>query len=600
MPKKVVPIKYTSRDFTTIKQDLVNHAKRYYENSYKDFNEGSFGSLMLDSVAYVGDILSFYLDYQANESFLETSVEYNNIIKHGKQVGYKHTNNASSSGVASFYIVIPANSSGLGPDTTYAPILKKGSTFSTDNGISFILNEDVRFDSPFLEARPAVIGTNGKPASYAIKAFGVVISGLITSERIAVGDFEKFKKITLSNENILEILSVYDVEGNQYYEVDYLSQNIIYKSVTNKDPVEAIQAKEILKPLMVQRRFVVDRDLTTTSIQFGASSDIIISDSNSMITEPGKVVLNMYGKEYLSDDSFDPSRLFNSDKFGVGPSNTTLVVTYRYLPNGALANIATNALTTVNTAQFEFNNQESLNTSFVEDVRSSLEVSNDAPFLGDVSTVNSAELKRRIQNTFSAQNRAVTLNDYKSLVYSMPIKFGSVKRINVVRDDDSLKRNLNIYILAEDQNGYLTEANQTVKRNIRTWLSKNKMINDSIDILDGKVVNYEIQFVAVGGTNRAKYDILTDAINQLKKDFELLPDFGETFFINNVFLSLKKVDDLVDVVSVNIAVKNGGTYSDSVFSIKDSTSADNRYISIPKNVVMELKYPDSDIKGTIL
>jgi len=182
----------------------------------------------------------------------------------------------------------------------------------------------------------------------------------------------------------------------------------------------------------------------------------------------------------------------------------------------------------------------------------------------------------------------------------MPKKFGSIKRINTVRDDDSLKRNLNIYVLCEDSNSFLTEANQIVKTNLKTWLSRNKMLNDSIDILDGKVVNYGIEFVAVGSNNRPKYDILTDAISQLKIDFSTLPDFGETFFITNVLSSLKKVDGLLDVISVKIVPKNGGVYSDSIFSFEDNTSADKRYINIPLNVVMELRFPNSDIKGTII
>ena len=89
MKKKKSHIDYTSRDFNTIKRDLVEHARRYYPDVYKDFNEASFGSLLMDSVAYVGDILSFYLDYQANESFLDTANERQNVVSLTKQMGYK-------------------------------------------------------------------------------------------------------------------------------------------------------------------------------------------------------------------------------------------------------------------------------------------------------------------------------------------------------------------------------------------------------------------------------------------------------------------------------------------------------------------------------
>jgi len=182
----------------------------------------------------------------------------------------------------------------------------------------------------------------------------------------------------------------------------------------------------------------------------------------------------------------------------------------------------------------------------------------------------------------------------------MPSKFGAIKRVNIIRDDNSLKRNLNLYILCEDADEKLTIANQSVKSNIKTWLSRNKMINDSIDILDGKIINYAITFVALGTNEKAKSDILIDALNQLKSDFSRLPDFGETFNIIDIYSSLKKVPSIIDVVSVKVEPRVGNNYSNSQMDFKQNTTADGRFISVPLNVVMELKYPDSDIKGTIL
>ena len=126
---RTVSIKYTSREFESIKQDLVDYIKRYYPDSFRDFNEASFGALMIDTVAYIGDILSFYIDYQANETFLETAAEYENILKLGKQLGFKFRGAASSVGNAAFYALVPATTTGIGPDQAYMPVLKKGSTF---------------------------------------------------------------------------------------------------------------------------------------------------------------------------------------------------------------------------------------------------------------------------------------------------------------------------------------------------------------------------------------------------------------------------------------------------------------------------------------
>jgi hypothetical protein len=601
MSKKIVPINYTSRDFESIKGDLIQHAKRYYSEVYKDFNEASFGSLMLDTTAYIGDMLSFYLDYQANESFLDTAAEFENIIKLGRQTGFKFTSSNTSMGIATFYINVPANSYGLGPDMNYAPVLKKGSAFSTKSGARFILNEDVRFDGARNEVRISQVdqGT-GAPTFYAIKSQGTVISGIIATERKTVGDYRRYLTVPLSQENILEILSVYDIEGSEYFEVENLAQNIIYRAVTNRSAADSDLAKEVIKPFMVPRRFVVDRNLRTTVLQFGASSDAVIDDPENMLAEPTRVVLDIFGKDYVSSDYFDPNKLLNSDKMGVAPSNTDILVTYRYNNLGTPVNFAVNTLTKVVSPIFEFADEQNLNKSKVSATRTSLEVTNQVALLGDSRTVDSTELKKRIENSFSAQGRAVTETDYKALIYSMPNKYGSIKRVTIKRDDNSYKRNLNLYVLCEDQEGHLTAPNQTVKNNIKNWVLRNKMLNDSIDIMDGKVVNFGISFTAVGASSRSKYDILTDAVNQIKKDFSRTMEFGEPITIISVYDALKKVTGLIDVVSVTIEEKIGGAYSDAQFNFKASTSADGRYINVPQNVVMEMKYPNSDIKGTII
>ena len=156
MPKKLQPIDYTSRDFDSIRKDLENYAKRYYPNTYKDFNKASFGSLMLDTVAYIGDILSFYLDYQTNESFLETAVEYNNVLRLARQMGFKLNRSPSSYGVLTFYIQIPANSNAAGPDLNYAPVLSAGAVMASSGGGSYTLLEDVDFGQ---SGNQIVVGT---------------------------------------------------------------------------------------------------------------------------------------------------------------------------------------------------------------------------------------------------------------------------------------------------------------------------------------------------------------------------------------------------------------------------------------------------------
>jgi len=205
MSKNKVPIKYTSRDFESIRKELVDYAKRYYSDTFKDFSEASFGSLMIDTVAYVGDILSFYLDYQVNESFLNSAIEYNNVVSLGEQMGYKFKGPSSAFGVCAFYVSVPANGATLGPDTTYIPILKSGATVSSDSGATFILLEDIDFNNP--ENDVVILEQNsdtGEPLTYGIQAYGRVVSGELGTETISVGSFERFKKLDLKTRDVVE------------------------------------------------------------------------------------------------------------------------------------------------------------------------------------------------------------------------------------------------------------------------------------------------------------------------------------------------------------------------------------------------------------
>lgn len=596
MSKKTFPIKYTSREFDTIKEDLVNHIKKYYPNTFRDFSEASFGAVMVDSVSYIGDILSFYLDYQANESFLQTAVEYNNILKLGKQLGYKFTGNPSAYGVATFFVSVPSLNSALGPDTSYIPILKAGTTLESSTGNSYILNEDVNFAHPDNEVRVAAVdASTGAPTKYAIRAYGEIVSGQTIVETHAIGSYQEFRKLTLNTDDVAEIISVTDSEGHEYYETDFLSQNVIYKAVTNRTS-NSDQASSILKPFVAARRFIVEREGRTMSLQFGASSDITMPEDS--VADPSSVVIEKHGKTYTTDSSFDPSKLVLGDKFGVAPSNTTLVIKAR-VNTTSNVNASVGQLTRVVTPVVEFTDASLLTATTASEVVSSLEVDNESPITGDVSLPNSRELKTRIFDTFATQNRAVTKTDYESMIYQMPAKFGAVKRVSVIRDDDSFKRNLNVYVVSEDQDGNLTATNGVVKRNIKTWIEKNKMINDTLDILDAKVINIGIDFEAVSDLSRNNIDILADARVRLKKHFSNHPMVGEPFFITDIYAKLKDVDGLLDVTSVRVYQKIGTNYSDIRFDLEEAISADGRYIEMPKNVIYEVKFLNNDIKGII-
>tara|TARA_R110000824_G_scaffold57112_1_gene155633 strand:+ start:1354 stop:3159 length:1806 start_codon:yes stop_codon:yes gene_type:complete len=599
MAKKVVPIKYTSRDFESIKEDLVSYAKRYYPDTFKDFNEASFGALMLDTVAYVGDMLSFYVDYQANESFLQTAIEYDNIVKLGRQLGYKFTDTASAHGIVTLYTLIPAATTGLGPDSNYIPMLERGSTFSSIDGSSYILVDTVDFSDADNEIVVAAVDSdNGTPTSYAIRAYGQVVSGKIVRDTIEVGSYKRFFKAQLAGTNITEILTVTDSEGHKYYEVEHLSQNVVYRSVvnrqTNRDTV-----KEILKPVAVPRRFTIERERGKVFLQFGYGSENNLK--SNVVVDPSNIALQFHGKEYITDTSFDPSKIIQTDKFGVAPANTKLTITYRINSDND-ANAAAGSINSTRNSIFNFPSTLEgtvLSEGTKANVMSSLEVVNDAPILGDVSLPTSEEVKTRIFDTFATQKRAVTGTDYVSMVYNMPAKFGAIKRARIVQDQNSLKRNLNLYVISENKNGNLVETNGVIKSNLKTWIKEYKMINDTVDILDTKVVNIGINFIAIVNPKINKFSVLQQATNILIQELTATQmEIGESFTLSDVYTALRFVPGIIDVIDVEIVQKTGGLYSTTGFNVEDQMSADGRVLRVPQNVILEIKYPKDDIKGT--
>jgi hypothetical protein len=601
MPKRITPIDYTSRDFSSIKQDLIEYSKRYYSDTFKDFNEASFGSLLLDTVSYVGDILSFYLDYQVNESFLETSNQYDNLVKIGRQLGYKFNPAPTAYGTVALYIIVPSNSTGLGPDADYLPILRKGSSFSSTGGAKFILNGNVNFSDSENEVVVADVDqSTGVPNSYAVRAYGQVISGEFFSEFIEVGEYKKFRKVRLPAGSISEVVSVRDSEGHQYFEVDYLSQNTVFIEVANQG-TSRNTVKTILKPVIVPRRFTVEQELGAVFLQFGYGSEENLQDN--LIVDPSNIALEVHGKNYVSDTSFDPTRLTKTDKFGVAPANTILTVVYRRNLGGSI-NASVGSINKVNVRNLIFPSVQEgavLTSEKQSLVLGSLEVTNQSPVVGSVDLPNSDELKRRIYGNYSAQNRAVTRQDYVSLIYSMPSQLGAIKRVNIVQDADSFKRNLNVYVISEDSNGDLVQANAALKGNVKNWIKRYKMINDTIDILDTFIVNIGIEFTAVASEGINKFDLNRAAISFLSERMtRSKKEIGERFFITEVYSLLDAVPGLLDVVDVKIVKKTGSNYSSTTLFLEELTDPDGRFIDIPENVILEIKFPNADIKGTIL
>lgn len=596
MAKK--PISYTSRDFESIKNDLENYAKRYYPSTFKDFSEASFGSLMLDLVAYVGDQLSFYTDYQANESFLDSSIEFSNIVRNAEQLGYKMPGAPMATGICAFYVLIPASSTVSGPDLDYIPILKKNTLVSSEGGVIYTLNEDVDFTDSSNEVTVAAVDTaTGVPTSFAIKAYGQVLSGQSFSKSIAVGNYQRFLRIPLAVDNVVEIISVTDSQGNEYKQVEYLSQDIVLKQVKNYSSDSRTAVPYLMRVEPVPRRFQTEFDsFGDAFLQFGFGSAENLT--TSVIADPADVVLDVSGRNYVSDITFDPSNLIESDKFGVVPINTSLNIIYR-ANTAASVNASVSSVNNVVDPRFIFKNQSTLNQNSIAAVVQSVQVDNEEPILGDTQALTAQEVKERAYASFASQSRAVSRSDYISLSYRMPSKFGRVKRVNIVQDKDSIKRNLNMYVLSENSQGDLVVSNTTLKNNLKTWLNQYKMINDTIDILDGKIINYGINFEVIPELDVNRYQLLDACVNRLIDELSVKKNIGDPVYISEIYKILNDVSGVIDTTNVELVSKSGGVYSSFYYDMQRNISDDGRFLIIPEDAVAEILLPTKDISGAI-
>lgn len=592
--KKTPSINYTNREYESIRKDLNQIAERFYPDTFQDFSEASFGSMMLDAVAYVGDQLSFYLDYNVNESFLDTSYQLNNILRHGRIMGYKNSGRPSTYGTVALYVLVPSSTTAIGPDRRYIPIIKRGTTFSSTNGLKFVLTEDVdmsRSSNPLVVARTNP--TTGAPSFYAIKSFGKVVSGFFNTETVDVGEFQRFRRIQLTEPNVSEIISVFDSNGNEYYEVENLSQDTVFKKLSNSN-FKSDNVPSILKPLLVNRKFITVFDNSGVSLQFGSGDEL----SGDIIAEPQSMALEIFGKSYVTDTSFDPSTLVSNKYYGIVPQNTTLTILYRQT-NPVNSNVAANSVNNVASRIVEFEDLSVLSATSVQAVRTSIEVANETPIVGNVSNPTSAEVKQRIYDTFPTQNRAVTQRDYENLVYRMPSNFGSIKRCSVQKDPDSQKRNLNVYVVSESPEGKLEKTNNTIKENIKTWLNHYRMINDTVDILDTFIINLGINFVVKPEPNTNKFKVLNDCVEALANEFSTPLFVGENISISKVFNILNNVPGVNDAVKAQFVYRQGPNYSNVFFSIEENTSPDGDSLVCPKNAIFEIKFPQVDIKGKL-
>jgi len=490
-------VRYVGRDFTAIRQNLIEFAKSYFPNTYNDFNESSPGMMFIEMAAYVGDVLNYYVDNQFRESLLHAAEEKKNIYKIAQSLGYKPKVSHPSTAICEFQVEVPATTDdniNYRPDLSYAPILDGNSLFGASNGTEFRLMDDVNFSvSSSLDRTDVEISqlSDNAPSYYTLTKKAHVESGKRYSETFTFGSAEKFNTAVLSNSKVVEILSVTDSDGNKWYEVPFLAQDTVFESISNisaNDPELASYSNDtpyLLKLVKSSRRFTIYvRSDGKTELRFGAG----ISDNpdEEIIPNPDNVGSSLATGLSRLDESFDPSNFLQTRAFGLSPSNTTLTVVYTH-GGSADENVLSGEINSKRIVNFTLD-ETGLDSAEVNTMKNSLSITNLEPASGGSDGETDTEIKENALAYFNSQNRAVTTEDYITRVYSLPQKYGNIAKAYIVQDESLSNQQvisadgqstttevskipnplaMNLYMLGFDRNQNLVRLNTAVKENVK-------------------------------------------------------------------------------------------------------------------------------------
>ena len=605
-------IKYVNRDFSQLRDSLIDYTKTYFPTTYNDFTQASPGMMMLELAAYVGDVLSFYTDNQLQESYLQYARQTSNLYQMAYMFGYSPKLTAAATTDVDFYQQVPAkNVSGEWvPDFSYALSIGTNAQVQTaDRQATFLVQDAIDF-SISSSADPTTVTiystSGGNPTYYLLKKTRKATSATINTQTFNFTTPVKFDTRTITADRFISILDVVDSNGNKWYEVDNLAQDAILQPVPNTKVNDSrygdsIAVPNILKLKAVQRRFVTRvLDSNTIQVQFGAGTANV--NDEEIVPNTQNIGLGLpYGRTNLTT-AFAPTNFVFTNTYGIAPSNTTLTI--RYLTGGGVtANVAANTLTTFQgTATF---NSTQANTTLSDQIFNSLAVTNPqaASGGGDGDTVE--EIRQNIRSSFNTQQRAVTPNDYLIRILSLPSEYGVVAKASVTptkAQSNNTNSTLDAYILTYDQQGHLVTASQALKDNITTYINQFNSPNDRVSIKDAFIVNIGVDFEISTVPNINSNVILVNCINTLKNYFNTANwTIGQTIPLRDLYMALDRVEGVVSVKKVQVSNKVGESlgYSKYGYDIQGATRDSVIYPSLDP-CIFEVKYPDIDITGRVV
>ena len=657
-------ISYIGKDFATLKQNLIEFTKTYFPNTYSDFNESSPGMVFVEQAAAIGDMLSFYQDTQLKESMLSYATERKNVIALAQSLGYKPKITTPAVTTLNIYQLIPATGVGVNntPDESYYLKIKDGLEVesASDSNIIFRTVDSIDFANPTdRELDVYERDVDGTPLKYLITKKVKAISATEKTTSIQFDDDSDYPSRTLTDTDIISIVSITEEDGSKWYEVPYLAQESIFveqaniESNTGELSASSSVVPYILEVQKVPRRYSVKVNSDNTmDLQFGTGNN---SNDETLLPNTKNIGLGLANSVSRLNQGIDPSNFLKTNTFGIAPTNKTLVV--KYLVGGGISsNVNTEDLTRIKRIEFEEDLLAVEDASIYNEIKNTVAVENIEAAVGGRGAETIEEIRQNALATFGSQNRAVTRQDYVVRALSMPERYGSVAKVYVSPDGEidnnspssilSSPQNIaefvnvvqslqtattqqiqtelvkylnqkktsigevnnpfaiNMYVLSYDQNKKLTLLNKAVKQNLKTYLGEYRMVTDDVNIIDGFVINIGVDFEIVVYSNYNKREVLTNCLTELQDYFNIDNwTFNKPINISELELILANVDGVMSVPMVKISnicrSDNNENYSPNRYNIDEATKGKIVYPSLDPSI-FEVKYPNKDIKGRTL
>ena len=654
-------INFLNKDFTGLRSDLIEYAKTYFPGSYSDFNETSPGMMFIEMAAYVGDILSFYIDEQFRESLLAYAEERKTVFDIAQSYGYKPKVSTPSNVTVDFFQTVPAKGSGdtVTPDFRYGHRIKEGTVISSDQyGKTFRTVSEVDFSTSGsldpVEVSIYEVDNSSTPSKYLLKKQARAVSGEVITETFSFGSAKAYDMLTLGNKNVLEIVSVVDSDGNKWYQVESLAQDLVYEEVRNDaefDPNLAAYndtTPYMIKLLRTKKRYksYVKSD---GSYQLRFGSGTATENDEEVIPNPSTVGNSNVNSDFLNSNSaLDPANFLETAVYGVAPANTTLTVKYS-VGGGVDDNVPSNSINSLRSVTADINNT-GLDTALVNESFASISVNNTSPATGGKGAETIDEIKENVKQYFQAQSRAVTKQDYVTRIYSLPAKYGNVAKVYITQDDqlnsgegviqgdvltpevlqtefidkgESLKVSdlevrvpnpmaLNFYVLGYNNNKQLVNVNEATKRNIKSYMGQYRILTDAINLKNAYVINIGVRFTIYAKRGYNKEEVIFNCIQKVKEYFNVDKwQINQPIILSDVAYQISLVDgvnSVVPPVSENpdgnlIVITNkfetASGYSGNIFDISTAIKSGIVYPSLDPSI-FEVKFPDIDIVGKCL